>query len=61
MQTLARRHDARMVFENDETLGHVDAGLPTPFSVFQEWAELGLDLTAAVLRGGAVARSRPAA
>jgi RimJ/RimL family protein N-acetyltransferase len=50
MQTLARRHGARLLFEYEETLGEVDAGPPTPFSVWQEWAEMGFDLTAAVLR-----------
>jgi RimJ/RimL family protein N-acetyltransferase len=61
MQTLARRHGARLLFESDETLGQVDAGPPTPLSVFQEWAELGLDLTAAVLRGARAApEGRPA-
>jgi hypothetical protein len=43
MQVLARRHGARLVFEHEEAHGKVDAGPPTPFSVFQEWAEMGFD------------------
>lgn len=47
MQVLARRHGARLVFDAGETCGQVDAGPATPFSVWQEWATLGLDLAAA--------------
>jgi RimJ/RimL family protein N-acetyltransferase len=49
MQVLARRHGARLVFEHDEAHGKVDAGPPTPFSVFQEWAEMGFDLAAGLI------------
>src|SRR5215207_7997811 len=49
MQVLARRHGARLLFESEETVGQVDAGPPTPFSVWQEWAAMGLDLTAGLM------------
>jgi GNAT superfamily N-acetyltransferase len=49
MQVLARRHGAHLVFERDEAHGEVDAGPPTPFSVFREWAEIGFDMTAALI------------
>jgi GNAT superfamily N-acetyltransferase len=45
MQTLARKHGARMFFESDEILGKVDVGVVTPFSVFQELLEASFDLT----------------
>jgi len=50
MQALARRHGARIVFSGDETLGRVEAAPATPLSVMQEWADLGFELTRAVLR-----------
>lgn len=60
MQVLARRHGARLLFEADETSGQVDAGPATPFSVWQEWAAIGLDLAAAPLAScGEAEPSRP--
>jgi RimJ/RimL family protein N-acetyltransferase len=53
MQILARRHGARLVFEHEEAHGQVDAGPPTPFSLLQEWAEMGFDFTAALIAAGA--------
>ncbi|HKG82541.1 MAG TPA: GNAT family N-acetyltransferase [Beijerinckiaceae bacterium] len=50
MQALARRHGARVSFEGGETQGQVEARPATPFSVMQEWADLGFELTRAALR-----------
>jgi RimJ/RimL family protein N-acetyltransferase len=49
MQVLARRHGARLLFESEETVGQVDAGPPTPFSVWQEWAAMGFEFTAGLI------------
>jgi RimJ/RimL family protein N-acetyltransferase len=58
MQVLARRHGARLVFEHEEAHGKVDAGLATPLSVFQEWAEMGFDFAAGLI-GAPASPSRP--
>ena len=59
MQALARRHGARVRFDGGETQGHVEARPATPFSVMQEWADLGFALTRAALRAQLGPNSRP--
>ncbi len=50
MQALARRHGSRVRFDGGETRGQVEAQPATPFSVMQEWTDLGFELTRSALR-----------
>lgn len=59
MQALARRHGAELVFEVDEATGRVEAAPATPFSVMQEWAEIGFVLSTAHLAAAAEAEAPP--
>jgi hypothetical protein len=59
MQVLARRHGARLVFKHEAAHGTLDAGPPTPFSVFQEWAEMGFDFAAGLIGAPRQPKRRP--
>jgi GNAT superfamily N-acetyltransferase len=53
MQSLARRHGARLLFDVDETLGKVEACPATPFSVLKEFMETGFGAAVTIMRAAA--------